>query len=105
MTLKAKGSYLGPKHLEQITLSYTRFIENGQAKPRQHYKLLASEVPTEDSKVSMWFSSNIGEGSVIVVEGRVLTDFIDEVIKESLFLFLFASSLRGGDWNRLGHFT
>ena len=37
MTLKAKGSYLGPKHLEQITLSYTHFIENAQAKPSQHY--------------------------------------------------------------------
>ena len=28
---------LGPKHLEQTTLSYTHFIENAQAKPRQHY--------------------------------------------------------------------
>ena len=37
MTLKAKGPCLGPKHLEQITLSYTHFIENAQAKPRQHY--------------------------------------------------------------------
>ena len=64
--------------------------------------LLASEVPTEDSKVSMWFSSDIGESIVIVVEGRIITDFIDEVIKEFLFLFLFAFSFRGGNWNRLG---
>ena len=38
MTPKAKGSYFGPKHLEQTTLGHTHFIENAHAKPRQHYK-------------------------------------------------------------------
>ena len=37
MTPKTKGSYFGPKHSEQTTLSYTHFIDNAQAKPRQHY--------------------------------------------------------------------
>ena len=37
MTPKAKGSYFGPKHLEQTTLGHTHFIENAHAKPRQHY--------------------------------------------------------------------
>ena len=32
--------YFGPKHLEQTTLSYVHFIENAQAKPRQHYTQL-----------------------------------------------------------------
>ena len=37
VTPKAEGSYFGPKHLEQPTLSYVHFIENAQAKPSQHY--------------------------------------------------------------------
>ena len=36
VTPKAKGSYFGPKHLEQTNLSYVHFIENAQAKPSQH---------------------------------------------------------------------
>ena len=31
------GSYFEPKNLEQTTLSYIHFIENAQAKLRQHY--------------------------------------------------------------------
>ena len=34
VTPKAKGSYFGPKHLQQTTLSYIHFIDNTQAKPR-----------------------------------------------------------------------
>ena len=44
MTLKAKGSYFEPKHLEQTTLSYVHFIENAQAKPWQHYLELSQHV-------------------------------------------------------------
>ena len=32
MAPKAKGSYFGPKHLEQTTLSHIHFIENAQGK-------------------------------------------------------------------------
>ena len=37
MTQEANGSYLVPKHLKQAILSYSQFIENGQAKLGQHY--------------------------------------------------------------------
>ena len=37
VTPKAEGSYFGTNHLEQTTMSYVHFIENAQAKPRQHY--------------------------------------------------------------------
>lgn len=37
MTQEADGSYFGCKHLEQTILIYLHFIENGQAKLRQHY--------------------------------------------------------------------
>ena len=32
-----KGLYFGPKYLEHTVLSFVHFIENSQAKPRQHY--------------------------------------------------------------------
>ena len=37
MTQEADGSHFGPKHLKQIILSYSHFIENHQAKLGQHY--------------------------------------------------------------------
>ena len=45
VTPKAKGSYFGPKHLEQITLSDIHFIENAQAKPRQHFITILLIIP------------------------------------------------------------
>ena len=63
---------------------------------------LTSEVPTEDSKVSTWFSSSIGESIVVIIKGRILTDLIDKVIKETLFLSPFAFFPGGGNWNGSG---
>ena len=40
MTQEADGLYWGPKHLKQTILSYSQFIENGQAKLGQHYYIL-----------------------------------------------------------------
>ena len=37
MTQEADGLYFSPKHLKQTILSYSWFIENGQAKLGQHY--------------------------------------------------------------------
>ena len=37
VTLWARGSYFGTKHLEQTILSYTHFIKNSPSQPRQHY--------------------------------------------------------------------
>ena len=37
MTPLTEGSYFGPKHLEQTTLSHIHFIENSQGKARQGY--------------------------------------------------------------------
>ena len=64
--------------------------------------LLASEVPTKDSKVSIWFSHNVGESIVVIIKGRILTDLIDKVIKETLFLSPFAFFPGGGTWNGSG---
>ena len=40
MTQETDGSYFRPKHLKQTILSYSQFIENGQAKLEQHYQVL-----------------------------------------------------------------
>ena len=42
--------------------------------------LLVSEVPTEDSKISMWFFSHVEECDVIVLEGRIIADFFNKVL-------------------------
>ena len=62
--------------------------------------LLWSEVPTEESKVSMWFPSNIWKNDVVIVEDGVVIDFSNKIIKELLLFPLFDFSLQGGnrDW-------
>ena len=60
--------------------------------------LLASEGPTENSKISTWFSNDIGENIVIIFEGWVFTNFIDEAFKETSFLSLLPFLLGRGDW-------
>ena len=31
-------------------------------------------------EVSVWFCGHVGQGNVIVVKGRVVTDFLDEFV-------------------------
>ena len=48
--------------------------------------LLASEVPTENSEISTWFSSDVRKGIVVVIEGRITVDFVHQLVKEFSFL-------------------
>ena len=61
--------------------------------------LLASEVPTKDSKVSIWFSHNVGESIVVIVKDRIFANFVNEMFKELLFFSLFAPFPRRKDRN------
>ena len=55
-----------------------------------------SQVPTEDLEVSTQFSSHVRVGSVIVVKGGVMVNFINQFVQD-FSLFLFSFRLQGGD--------
>ena len=50
----------------------------------------------------MGFSSHVGEGIIIVVEGSILANLIDELFNEVSFFSLFPFFLRRGNWYGLG---
>ena len=80
--------------------SESEWSKCGNEKKRVHVNhnitpLLASEVSTEDSEISMWFSSHIGESNAIVVKDRVVTDFLD-VFRSSHSSLCLPFSLEGG---------
>ena len=43
----------------------------------QHYPLTKSEVPTEDLEVSARFLGHVRMGNIVVVEGKVMVNFLD----------------------------
>ena len=45
-----------------------------------NHNITKSEVPTEDLKVSAWFSGHVRVGDVVVVEGGVMADFFDQFV-------------------------
>ena len=70
-----------------------RVCENHNITP-----LLASEVPTEDSEISAWLSGDVRKGIVVVIEGGVMVNLIDQPVKEFPFLSLFSLLFQGGNW-------
>ena len=65
MTQEANGSYFGPKHLKQTILSYSQFIENGQAKLGQHYSGQCWGVYAKTAgKTEMWGRVKMNKPSV-----------------------------------------
>ena len=60
------------REMSQSGVEKKRVCENCNITP-----LLASEVPTEDSEISAWFSGDVREGIVIVIEGGVMVGFVN----------------------------
>ena len=75
-SLKAKGSYFGPKHLEQRTLIYINFIDRAPVKPMQHYSM-SWRLQVTKTKVIMqakfYMSISSGRLDTQALEWRVST--------------------------------